>query len=259
MASFWERVQTALDDHRRRERDERERQSVRQEGYQRALYDVRDALLVAALAVKTDWQNQLARDGDRVRSGTDFKYTAQLQGLNEAFAALRKMEPRITTRLHIEQLRSSAIDGAERMRRSESKTSYDVANRNGYVRHGLDVNHAEYQAGYQEMRERLDRNLVSARSRVPIQFDSPQTATLERRLVRDLALTASRDVRDNWGDRGRGPERLDHPDFDKGRRKAIMDWSHEHNHRLSQVIQVLNQQSQQANEDAPRLAQRVRM
>jgi hypothetical protein len=50
------------------------------------------------------------------------------------------------------------------------------------------MNQAEYQAGYQQMRERLDRNLASARSRVPIQFDSPQTADLERRLVHDLAV-----------------------------------------------------------------------
>jgi hypothetical protein len=259
MASFWERVQNALDDNQKRQREEHERQQARQEGYQRALYDVRDALLVAALAVKSEWQNQLARDGDRVRSSTDVKYTAQLQGLNEAFTALRQMEPRITTRLHIEQLRDSAIDSAERMRHSESKISYGAASRNGHTRREPDMNQAEYQAGYQQMRERLDRNLASARSRVPIQFDSPQTADLERRLVHDLALAASRDVRDNWGDRGRGPERLDHPDYDRGQRKAIMDWSHQHNHRLAQVIQVLNQQSQQPNDDAPRLAQRIRM
>jgi hypothetical protein len=40
-------------------------------------------------------------------------------------------------------------------------------------------------------------------------------------------------VRENWGDRGRGPERLNDPDYDRGQRRAIMDWSHEQNHRLA--------------------------
>ncbi len=60
---------------------------------------------------------------------------------------------------------------------------------------------------------------------------------MERRAARDMAIEASQSVRDNWGDRGRGPERLDDPDFDRGSRMALMDWSHEHNHRLVQEQQ----------------------
>ena len=44
MASFWERVQNALEDNEKRERQERERIQARREGYERALYEVRDAL-----------------------------------------------------------------------------------------------------------------------------------------------------------------------------------------------------------------------
>jgi hypothetical protein len=80
------------------------------------------------------------------------------------------------------------------------------------------------------MRERLDRKLdawsVAGReSQVTLSKDT------ERQAVHDLALQASQGVRENWGDRGRGPERLNDPDYDRGQRKAIMDWSHEQNHR----------------------------
>ena len=64
-----------------------------------------------------------------------------------------------------------------------------------------------------------DAKLVSGVNVVPIgaSSDSPFKLT----------------VRGNWGDRGRGPERLNDPDYDRGQRVAIRDWSHEHNHRLA--------------------------
>jgi hypothetical protein len=258
MASFWERVQNALDDNQRREREAQERLRARREGYERALYEVRDALLVSALAVKNEWQTQLARDGDRIRSGTDARFVAQLEGLNAAFTVVRQLEPRITTQLHIDQFREAVISGAERLRQSESKISHNVVASNGYALNRLEVDQSEYKRGYGEMRERLDRSLASALNRVPVTGDSSQAA-LERRIVHDLALTASRDVRDNWGDRGRGPERLEHPDYDRGQRKALMDWSHEHNHRIIQKIQAIGLQLEHRNDESPRLAQRIRL
>jgi len=119
-----------------------------------------------------------------------------------------------------------------------------------------DLNVAECQAGYEVMRERLDRNLATARNRMPAEMDVLQAAGTERRLIHDLAIEASRDVRDNCGDRERGTERLDHLDFERGQRKALMDWSHGHNHRLLDAIQVLTQ-LQRSNEELPQQAQEL--
>lgn len=85
----------------------------------------------------------------------------------------------------------------------------------------------QFESGYQYRRESLDQRLENWRS-----AQSNFSVDNERLAVRDIAIQASQSVRDNWGDRGRGPERLEHPDFDRGQRQAIMDWSHEHNHRL---------------------------
>jgi hypothetical protein len=94
------------------------------------------------------------------------------------------------------------------------------------------LNHDQYRAGYDSMKETLDRKLDAWHNAA---HDSQVTPSkdMERQAVRDVAIQASQNVRDNWGDRGRGPERLDDPDYDRGQRKAIMDWSHERNHRLS--------------------------
>jgi hypothetical protein len=251
MASFWERVQNALDDQQRREREERERQQAREQGYQRALYEVRDALLVSALSIKEQWQNQLLRDGDRIRSGTDARYAAQLQGLNEAFTVLRQIEPRITTQVQIDEFRASVAARAEEQRLAESK--------NGYVPRRLEMDSSEYQRGYEQMRTRLDRKLPSELNRLPVTGDSPQSLALERRIVHNIAVEANREIRDNWGDRGRGPERLEHPDFERGQRKSLMDWSHEHNHRLIQRIEAHQQLVPERNSEVSRQAQRIRM
>jgi hypothetical protein len=78
------------------------------------------------------------------------------------------------------------------------------------------------------MKESLDRTLEAWHNSTGV----PHSKETERQAVRDIALQASQGVRDNWGDRGRGPERLDDPDYDRGSRKAIIEWSHEHNHGL---------------------------
>jgi hypothetical protein len=85
----------------------------------------------------------------------------------------------------------------------------------------------QFESGYKYRLENLDQRLGHWRS-----VQSNSSVKNERLAVREIAIQANQSVRDNWGDRGRGPERLEHPDFDRGQRQAIMDWSHEHNHRL---------------------------
>jgi hypothetical protein len=91
------------------------------------------------------------------------------------------------------------------------------------------LNREQYQTGYDAMKEALDRRLTAWHGSNEVNH----SRDTERQAVRDLALEASRDVRENWGDRGRGPERLTDPDYDRGQRKAITDWSHEQNRRLT--------------------------
>jgi hypothetical protein len=85
----------------------------------------------------------------------------------------------------------------------------------------------QYESGYSYRRESLDQRLANWRA-----TRANHSVESERHAVREIAIRANQSVRDNWGDRGSGPERLEHPDFDRGQRKAIVDWSHEHNHRL---------------------------
>jgi hypothetical protein len=87
-----------------------------------------------------------------------------------------------------------------------------------------------YNAGYAHRLEKLNNALASAR------FSSPQ---YQRLFIRSTALNASRSVRDNVGDRGTGLQPLEHPEFDRGQRKAIMDWSHQHNH--ASIAEQFNQ------------------
>jgi hypothetical protein len=91
------------------------------------------------------------------------------------------------------------------------------------------LNHHEYQAGYEARREALGRKLDSWHTSAGV---TPSKET-ERQMVHDAAIQASQNVRDNWGDRGRGPERLNDPDYDRGQRAAIRDWSHEQNQRVA--------------------------
>jgi hypothetical protein len=153
-------------------------QEARHEGYQWALYDIRNSLLIAALRIMAEWQNQLARDGERVRSTTHLKFAAQLQGLNNAFDELSKIEPRITTRLDIEQLCESALQSSKFGCHSKSIIAWKPSGRTGVPRQHPEVDEAEFEAGYRYMRESLDQRLFSLRSRIPIVLDSEETAIL---------------------------------------------------------------------------------
>lgn len=88
-------------------------------------------------------------------------------------------------------------------------------------------NREQYEGGYSYRMESLDQRLANWQA-----AETNRSVEGERQAVREIAIRANQSVRDNWDDRGRGPERLEHPDFDRGQRQAIMDWSHEHNHRL---------------------------
>jgi hypothetical protein len=88
------------------------------------------------------------------------------------------------------------------------------------------------------MKETLDRTLDAWRGTARDSQVASSKDT-ERRIVHEMALQASQGVRENWGDRGRGPERLNDPDYDRGQRKAVMDWSHEQNHRLASEQQMI--------------------
>jgi len=88
-------------------------------------------------------------------------------------------------------------------------------------------NREQYESGYSYRMESLDQRLANWQA-----AETNHSVESERQAVREIAIQASQNVRENWGDRGSGPERLEHPDFDRGQRRAIMDWSHEHNHRL---------------------------
>jgi len=88
-------------------------------------------------------------------------------------------------------------------------------------------NREQYESGYSYRMENLQQRLANWRA-----AEANHSVESERQAVREIAIRASQNVRDNWGDRGVGPERLEHPEFDRGQRQAIMDWSHEHNHRL---------------------------
>lgn len=88
-------------------------------------------------------------------------------------------------------------------------------------------NREQYESGYSYHMESLDQRLANWQA-----AETNHSVGSERQAVQEIAIRANQSVPDNWGDRGRGPERLEHPDFDRGQRQAIMDWSHEHNHRL---------------------------
>lgn len=293
MASLLERIQNVFDNHQ-----DLQRERIRQEGHQQALYQTRDALLGSAVLLKDDWSQELTRTRSESHAGIHARYEARIQGLNDAFSVLRQSEPGITTQLNPDEFRESAarrtqagLYGVPELQHSPYQYAYaatrqqldlDFAHREndrakqqfiddvamsaqrhlasrypsedreagarqatvdwaqqhkpelllarGAERPVLD--HDQYRAGYEAMKESLDRKLdtwhsAARESQLTLSNDT------ERRAVHDVALRASQGVRENWGDRGRGPERLNDPDYDRGQRKAIMDWSHEQNHRLA--------------------------
>jgi hypothetical protein len=293
MASLLERIQNVFDNHQDLNRDR-----VRQEGYQQALYQTRDALLGSAVLLKDDWSDELVRSRSESHAGVHARYEARVQGLNDAFSVLRQSEPGITTQLNADEFRESAVRqaqartyGVPELQHSPYQYAYaatrqqldmdfghrendrakqqfidDVAvsaQRHLASRYPTEdreagerqatvdwahqhkpelllargaerpiVDHDQYRAGYDAMKETLDRKFdawhgTARNSQVASSKDT------ERQVVHDIALQASEGVRENSGDRGRGPERLNDPDYDRGQRKAIMDWSHEQNHRLA--------------------------
>jgi hypothetical protein len=289
MASLLERVQNVFDNHQ-----DRERERARQEGYQQALYQARDAMLGSALQLKNEWANELARTPYESRPHVHARYEARIQGLNDAFGALRQSEPGITTQVNPDEFREAATRqvqsrnqelpelgnspyhltyaatrhqlGTEFARRETTEarqqliqqttmaanrhlaTPYPADDREAGIRQatvdwahrhddrrelrvGLErpiLDPDQYQAGYRATYEALERKLDAW---LTSNSGSPSKDT-ERQAVHDIAIGASQSVRDNWGDRGSGPERFTDPDYDRGQRKAIMGWSHEHNQRL---------------------------
>ena len=104
MADFLDRIRNVYDDHQ-----DRERQQARQEGYQAALHETRDALLSSALAAQQQWRQELLAAGPAVdHEAIHAKYAARVQGLNDAFAVLRQGDPGITTQLDVEQFHQRA-------------------------------------------------------------------------------------------------------------------------------------------------------
>jgi hypothetical protein len=290
MASLLERVQNVFDNHQ-----DREREQARQEGYQQALYQARDAMLGSALQLKNEWTSELSSTPSESQPQVHARYEARIQGLNDAFAALRQSEPGITTQVNPDEFREAATRQTHSRKyqepdlsnspyhlayaatrrqldtefaRSETTevrqqlvrettmaanrhlaTPYPADDREAGMRQAtVDWAHRhddrrelrvgserpiqdsdQYQAGYGARFEALERKLDAwlTSNRVSASKDT------ERQAVHDMAIQASQRVRDNWGDRGSGPERLTDPDYDRGQRKAIMDWSHEHNQRLA--------------------------
>jgi hypothetical protein len=290
MANLLERVQNVFDNHQ-----DFDRAKARQEGYQQALYESRDAVLSSAVMIKDDWSQELARSRSESYASVHAKYEARIQGLNDAFSVLRQSEPGITTQLNSDEFRESATRQAH-SRNYEARelghspyhlaytatrqqldtdftqretdrakqqfieevtatahrhlgTRYPSDDREAGIRQAtVDWAHRhneellsargtqrpilhpdEYQAGYDARREALDRKLDSWHASA----GAAASKDTERQMIHDMAVEASRSVRGNWGDRGRGPERLNDPDYDRGQRVAIRDWSHEHNHRLA--------------------------
>jgi hypothetical protein len=126
MADFLERLRNVYDDHQ-----DREHQHARQEGYQAALRETRDALLSSALTMHQEWQQEMQAAGPNGEEAIHAKYTARLQGLNDAFAALRQSDSGITTQIDPEQFKQT------------------VTERVGYQRHEQALADSRLERGYE--------------------------------------------------------------------------------------------------------------
>ena len=134
MASLLERIQNVFDNHQ-----DLQRERIRQEGHQQALYQTRDALLGSAVLLKDDWSQELTRTRSESHAGIHARYEARIQGLNDAFSVLRQSEPGITTQLNPDEFRESAA------RRTQSGL------------HGVpELQHSPYQYAYAATRQQLD-------------------------------------------------------------------------------------------------------
>ena len=116
MANLLDRIRNLYDDHQ-----DRESQQARQDGYLAALRDTRDALLSSALTTHQQWRQEVQVDGPNTsREAIHAKYAARLQGLNDAFAALRQGDPGITTQIDVEQFKQNATERARYQRQEQS-------------------------------------------------------------------------------------------------------------------------------------------
>lgn len=116
MADLFDRIRNVYDDHQ-----DRDRQQARQQGYQAALYETRDALLASALRTQQQWHEELKASGRDVNhEAIHAKYAARIQGLNDAFAVLRQGDPGITTELDIEQFKQNATERVSHQRQEHS-------------------------------------------------------------------------------------------------------------------------------------------
>jgi hypothetical protein len=116
MADFLDRIRNIYDDHQ-----DRERQQARQEGYQAALYETRDALMAAGLATHQQWREEVQAAGPNANyEAIHAKYAARVQGLNDALAALRQGDPGITNQLDVEQFQRSVVERAQYQRQEQS-------------------------------------------------------------------------------------------------------------------------------------------
>ena len=116
MANLLDRIRNIYDDHQ-----DREREQARQDGYVAALRDTRDALLSSALATQQQWQRELQVAGPNTnQEAIHAKYAAWLQGLNDAFAALKQGDPGITIQLDVEQFKQNATQRANYERQQQT-------------------------------------------------------------------------------------------------------------------------------------------
>ena len=126
MAELFDRIRNVYDDHQ-----DRERQQARHEGYQAALHETRDALMSAALATHQQWREEVQAAGPNANhEAIHAKYAARVQGLNDAFAALRQGDPGITTQLDVEQFKQSVTDRVRYQRHEQ--TLADSRSERGY-------------------------------------------------------------------------------------------------------------------------------
>ncbi len=99
-----------------------------------------------------------------------------------------------------------------------------------FAKHEL-AKHERQRAGYEQAQRIMDQEYKARLAA------NPEVSPAQKRhMVQDIALQYSNSVRNNVGDRGRGWERIEHPDFETGERRAIRDWSYRHNHELLQTM-----------------------
>jgi hypothetical protein len=116
MADLLDRIRNVYDDHQ-----DRERQQARHEGYFAAVHETRDALLSSALATQHQWREEVQAAGPNGNhEAIHAKYAARLQGLNDAFAALRQGDPGITTQIDVEQFKRNVAERVSYQRQEHS-------------------------------------------------------------------------------------------------------------------------------------------